>query len=292
MRQRCWLRSAGRRACWNWGRRRPARDSAGRPRDRGGWHRGQPGDGPPAAPGQAAARSASSSRTWPASTCPHGHGAAVCAVSTLFMLRHAGQRSFVAAAARHLHPGGILFIEAFRFDLRRNGVDCRRAEHRPPGRHAHCVQPARPGRPRGQHHTCACTTARWPSWTRRPAPRASSCRPAGMTRPAGRSARTAGAPLPDGDQYLGFVFAAVGTPTKWRGRSPQPASGCTRSSTRPRGPRPVSRRAVTGARRRTRAAPARAAKTRPPASVTRCRCAGLGAGGQQPPGTVPGGTRR
>jgi hypothetical protein len=88
-----------------------------------------------------------------------GYGAAVGAVSTLFMLPHAGQRSFVAAAARHLHPGGILFIEAFRFDLRRYGVDCRRAEHRPPGRHAHFVQPARPGRPRGQHHTCAaCRT--------------------------------------------------------------------------------------------------------------------------------------
>ena len=41
-----------------------------------------------------------------------GYGAAMCAVSTLFMLPHASQRSCIAAAARHLRPRGTLFIEA------------------------------------------------------------------------------------------------------------------------------------------------------------------------------------
>jgi hypothetical protein len=46
------------------------------------------------------------------------------------MLPHAGQRSCLAAAARHLRPGGTLFIEAFRFDPRRFDADGQRTEHR------------------------------------------------------------------------------------------------------------------------------------------------------------------
>ena len=58
------------------------------------------------------------------------YGVAVCAVSTLFMLPHAQQRSCIAAAARHLRPGGTLFIEAFRFDPRRFDAHGQRTEHR------------------------------------------------------------------------------------------------------------------------------------------------------------------
>jgi hypothetical protein len=46
------------------------------------------------------------------------------------MLPHAGQRSCIAAAARHLRPGGTLFIEAFRFDRRRFDAHGQRTEHR------------------------------------------------------------------------------------------------------------------------------------------------------------------
>lgn len=57
---------------------------------------------------------------------------AVCAVSTLFMLpSRAAQARCLAAAARHLMPGGQLFIEAFRPDPSRFDVADRRVETRP-----------------------------------------------------------------------------------------------------------------------------------------------------------------
>ncbi len=67
---------------------------------------------------------------------------AVCAVSTLFMLSgHAAQRSCIASAARHLRPGGRLFIEAFRPDRDRYDADGRRVETRPdPGGGGHVVR--------------------------------------------------------------------------------------------------------------------------------------------------------
>jgi SAM-dependent methyltransferase len=58
------------------------------------------------------------------------YGASVCAVSTLFMLRHADQRSCIRAAARHLRDGGTLFIEAFRFDPERFDAHGCRTENR------------------------------------------------------------------------------------------------------------------------------------------------------------------
>ena len=61
----------------------------------------------------------------------HDYAVAVCAVSTLFMLTHAEQRSCIAAVARHLRPGGQLFIEAFQPDPRRFDAAGRRVEHRP-----------------------------------------------------------------------------------------------------------------------------------------------------------------
>lgn len=66
-------------------------------------------------------------------TLPHGdYAVAVCAVSTLFMLpTAAAQRRCLAAAARHLRPGGVLFIEAFRPDPSRFDRDGRRSEQRP-----------------------------------------------------------------------------------------------------------------------------------------------------------------
>jgi SAM-dependent methyltransferase len=68
------------------------------------------------------------------------YGAAVCAVSTLFMLPHAAQRSCIAAAARHLRPGGTLFIEAFRFDPQRFDARGQRIEHRHAGDRPHTVR--------------------------------------------------------------------------------------------------------------------------------------------------------
>jgi SAM-dependent methyltransferase len=65
--------------------------------------------------------------------------AAVCAVSTLFMLPPVGQRSCIAAAARHLRPGGSLFIEAFRLNPRRFDAHGQRTEHRPTGAGTHTV---------------------------------------------------------------------------------------------------------------------------------------------------------
>jgi 2-polyprenyl-3-methyl-5-hydroxy-6-metoxy-1,4-benzoquinol methylase len=54
----------------------------------------------------------------------------VCAVSTLFMLTHEDQRTAIHAAARHLRPGGTLFIEAFRPDASRFDRDGHRVETR------------------------------------------------------------------------------------------------------------------------------------------------------------------
>ncbi|MGH3201967.1 MAG: class I SAM-dependent methyltransferase [Streptosporangiaceae bacterium] len=62
---------------------------------------------------------------------PYRHyGAAVCAVSTLFMLPHPAQQSCIQAAARHLRPGGTLFIETFRLDPRRFDAHGHRTEQR------------------------------------------------------------------------------------------------------------------------------------------------------------------
>ena len=57
---------------------------------------------------------------------------AVCAVSTLFMLPgRVAQQRCIASAARHLRPGGRLFIEAFRPDQDRYDADGHRVETRP-----------------------------------------------------------------------------------------------------------------------------------------------------------------
>jgi SAM-dependent methyltransferase len=57
--------------------------------------------------------------------------AAVCALSTLFMLPHAHQRSWIAATARNLRPGGTSFIEGYRshprFDAHGQRTEHRRA---------------------------------------------------------------------------------------------------------------------------------------------------------------------
>ncbi|MGI8880562.1 MAG: class I SAM-dependent methyltransferase [Jatrophihabitans sp.] len=60
------------------------------------------------------------------------YSVAVCAVSTLFMLPSPqAQARCVSAAARHLGPRGMLFIEAFRPDPTRFGSTGRRTEQRP-----------------------------------------------------------------------------------------------------------------------------------------------------------------
>jgi SAM-dependent methyltransferase len=64
----------------------------------------------------------------------------VCAVSTLFMLTHADQHSAVRAAARHLGPGGRLFVEAFRPDPGRFDSDGQRVETRTPAVGTHVVR--------------------------------------------------------------------------------------------------------------------------------------------------------
>lgn len=71
-----------------------------------------------------------------------GYDVAVCAVSTLFMLPgRAAQQSCIASAARHLRPGGRLFIEAFRPDPGRFDAQGRRVETRPdPGGGGHVVR--------------------------------------------------------------------------------------------------------------------------------------------------------
>ncbi len=56
---------------------------------------------------------------------------AVCAVSTLFMLSHEAQGSCIRCAARHLRPGGRLFIEAFQPDPSRFDRAGCRVEQRP-----------------------------------------------------------------------------------------------------------------------------------------------------------------
>jgi SAM-dependent methyltransferase len=61
----------------------------------------------------------------------HDYMVAVCAVSTLFMLSHEAQPSCVRAAARHLRPGGRLFIEAFQPDPSRFDRGGYRVEQRP-----------------------------------------------------------------------------------------------------------------------------------------------------------------
>jgi SAM-dependent methyltransferase len=67
------------------------------------------------------------------------YAAAVCAVSTLFILPHPAQQSCIRAAARHLRPGGMLFIEAFRFDPGRFGAHGQRTEYRPAETGTHTV---------------------------------------------------------------------------------------------------------------------------------------------------------
>lgn len=70
----------------------------------------------------------------------HDYQVAVCAVSTLFMLDHDAQQTCVNAVARHLHPGGRLFIEAFVPDPSRFDTEGRRIEYRPaPAGGAHTV---------------------------------------------------------------------------------------------------------------------------------------------------------
>jgi SAM-dependent methyltransferase len=61
----------------------------------------------------------------------HDYMVAVCAVSTLFMLSHEAQRSCIRAVARHLSPGGRLFIEAFQPDPSRFDRAGYRVEQRP-----------------------------------------------------------------------------------------------------------------------------------------------------------------
>lgn len=70
------------------------------------------------------------------------YDAAVCAVSTLFMLPgRAAQQSCIASAARHLRLGGRLFIEAFRPDPDRYDPGGQRVETRPdPGGGGHVVR--------------------------------------------------------------------------------------------------------------------------------------------------------
>lgn len=58
------------------------------------------------------------------------YAVAVCAVSTLFMLSTPTQVGCIAAAARHLRPGGTLFVEVFRPDAGRFGKDGSRTEER------------------------------------------------------------------------------------------------------------------------------------------------------------------
>ena len=66
---------------------------------------------------------------------------AVCAVSTFFMLpSRAAQESCLAATARHLRPGGILFIEAFRPDPDRFDANGHRVESRPDPVGTHVVR--------------------------------------------------------------------------------------------------------------------------------------------------------
>lgn len=56
----------------------------------------------------------------------------MCAVRTLFMLPGArAQQRCISAAARHLRPGGLLFIEAFRPDASRFDATGCRLEQRP-----------------------------------------------------------------------------------------------------------------------------------------------------------------
>jgi len=60
------------------------------------------------------------------------YAVAVCAVSTLFMLPwREAQARCVSAAAAHLRPAGLLFVEAFRPDPSRFDGQGRREEHRP-----------------------------------------------------------------------------------------------------------------------------------------------------------------
>jgi SAM-dependent methyltransferase len=82
-----------------------------------------------------------------------GYDVAVCAVSTLFILAdRAAQQSCIAATARHLRPGGRLFIEAFRPDPNRYDIDGRRVETRlNPGGSSHLVRSVHDGKRRCVH---------------------------------------------------------------------------------------------------------------------------------------------
>lgn len=61
----------------------------------------------------------------------HDYQVAVCAVSTVFMLSHDAQQTCLNAVARHLKPGGRVFIEAFVPDPSRFDADGHRIERRP-----------------------------------------------------------------------------------------------------------------------------------------------------------------
>lgn len=61
----------------------------------------------------------------------HDYRVAVCAVSTLFMLDHDAQLTCLRAVARHLQPGGRLFVEAFVPDASRFDEHGCRVEQRP-----------------------------------------------------------------------------------------------------------------------------------------------------------------
>jgi hypothetical protein len=80
----------------------------------------------------------------------HDYLVAVCAVSTLFMLSHEAQGSCIPCAARHLRPGGRLFIEGFQPDPSRFDRAGCRVQQRPEIRGARLsrVSPVSKGTPR------------------------------------------------------------------------------------------------------------------------------------------------
>lgn len=61
----------------------------------------------------------------------HDYRVAVCAVSTLFILDHSAQQTCLNCVARHLQPGGRLFVEAFVPAPSRFDAEGLRVEHRP-----------------------------------------------------------------------------------------------------------------------------------------------------------------
>lgn len=67
------------------------------------------------------------------------YAVAVCAVSTLFMLRHDDQLRCLRCTAEHLAPGGQVFLEAFRPDPTRFDADGHRVEDRSSTERGHHV---------------------------------------------------------------------------------------------------------------------------------------------------------